>query len=150
MEHWLVASYTLVNQGSNPQPRYVPWPESNLQPFWCMGQCFIQPSHPTRVTVHFKPWAFQDACPRNDFRELRWIQQEKIASFLLLFHGLLIMVRLGGLTPKSISSTILAIWWDICSSTYIPNQQLEMQLPWARTELDRGNCAAADNTASLA
>ena len=41
-ETWSVASYTRSNQGSNPQPRYVPWLGIEPATFWCMGQCANQ------------------------------------------------------------------------------------------------------------
>lgn len=90
----------------------------------------------------FQAWALQVAWPQNNLKELRWIQQVRIVSSLLLFYGLLVMVRSGAWPPKSFHSTGLAIWWEICSSTYIPAQQLRTQLPWSRTELDRGSGTA--------
>ena len=42
--HWLVASCTCPLQGLNPQPRHVPWPESNWQPFSL--QIDAQPTEP--------------------------------------------------------------------------------------------------------
>ena len=37
------------NQGSNPQPRYVPWPGIEPATFWCMGRCSNQLNHLARA-----------------------------------------------------------------------------------------------------
>ena len=41
-KHWLVASHTHPDRGSNLQPRYVSWPGIKPVNFWCMEQ--LQPT----------------------------------------------------------------------------------------------------------
>ena len=47
--HRLVAFHRHPDQGSNPPPRYVPWPGIEPATFWCLRWCFSQLSHPARV-----------------------------------------------------------------------------------------------------
>ena len=45
-KHQLVASHMHPNRGSNPQPRYMPWPGIKPAAFWgCMGTT-LQPTEP--------------------------------------------------------------------------------------------------------
>ena len=61
VKHWSLASHTRPDQGSNPHPRDVPWPEIKPANFWCTGRCSNQLSH---TSYHFySSYAIVPACP---------------------------------------------------------------------------------------
>ena len=51
-KRWSVASYMHPNWGSNPQPRYVPWPGIKPTTFWCIGRCSNQLSYQAKAAAH--------------------------------------------------------------------------------------------------
>ena len=50
-KHQMVASHMHPDWGSNPQPRYVPWPGMKPASCWCMGWCSNQLSHPASTRL---------------------------------------------------------------------------------------------------
>ena len=51
-KHRSVASRMHPDQGSNPQPTYMPWPGIEPAPFQCTGWWSNQLSHPVRAAVY--------------------------------------------------------------------------------------------------
>ena len=52
-KHWLIASHTHHDLGSNLQPRYVSWWKIEPANFWCLGQWSNQLNNPTGAPVCF-------------------------------------------------------------------------------------------------
>ena len=62
-KHWSVASHICPDQGLNPWPWYVPWPESNPQPF-LVNRIMLQTTEPSsqglNIYLFFWPLYFKE------------------------------------------------------------------------------------------
>ena len=68
-KHWWVASHMQPYQESKSQPRYVPWPDSNLQLFGIQGNA------PTNVTTQPGP----NAILHFVFLPLKYVVHEQVS-----------------------------------------------------------------------
>ena len=63
---WWAASPTCTDQGSKPQPRYVPWLRTEPTTSWCTGQCSNYLSHLVRAHS-FSSWSVVTFSPFHTF-----------------------------------------------------------------------------------